>query len=55
MVLPIANIFTGAQDAHSEREWSRVEQDMAFAAATIVELAGLGGGANEELRSTGSP
>jgi len=35
--LPTANIFTGAQDAHSEREWVCVE-DMGLAAATIVEL-----------------
>ena len=37
MGLPTANIFTGAQDAHSEREWVCVE-DMGLAAATIVEL-----------------
>ena len=38
MGLPTANIFTGGHDAHSEREWSCVE-DMGLAAATLVELA----------------
>jgi tripeptide aminopeptidase len=37
MGLPTSNIFTGAQDVHSEREWICVE-DMGLAAATIVEL-----------------
>jgi tripeptide aminopeptidase len=37
MGLPTANIFTGAHDVHSEREWVCVE-DMGLAAATIVEL-----------------
>ena len=36
--LPTPNIFTGGQQAHSEREWVCVE-DMGLAAATIVELA----------------
>jgi tripeptide aminopeptidase len=36
--LPTPNIFTGCQQAHSEREWVCVE-DMGFAAATVVELA----------------
>ncbi len=36
--LPTPNIFTGGQDAHSEREWICVE-DMGLAAATVVELA----------------
>jgi tripeptide aminopeptidase len=36
--LPTPNIFTGGQQAHSEREWICVE-DMGLAAATIVELA----------------
>jgi tripeptide aminopeptidase len=35
--LPTPNIFTGCQDAHSEREWICVE-DMGLAAATVVEL-----------------
>ena len=38
MGLPTPNIFTGGQQAHSEREWICVE-DMGFAAATIVELS----------------
>jgi tripeptide aminopeptidase len=38
MGLPTPNIFTGGQDAHSEREWICVE-DMGLAALTIVELA----------------
>jgi tripeptide aminopeptidase len=38
MGLPTPNIYTGGQDAHSEREWICVE-DMGIAAATIVELA----------------
>jgi tripeptide aminopeptidase len=38
MGLPTPNIYTGGQDAHSEREWICVE-DMGLAAATIVELA----------------
>jgi tripeptide aminopeptidase len=38
MGLPTPNIYTGGQDAHSEREWICVE-DMGVAAATIVELA----------------
>ena len=36
--LPTPNIFTGGQQAHSEREWICVE-DMGLAAATIIELA----------------
>ncbi len=36
--LPTPNVFTGGQQAHSEREWICVE-DMGLAAATIVELA----------------
>ncbi len=36
--LPTPNIFTGGQDAHSEREWVCVE-DMGLASATIIELA----------------
>ena len=38
MGLPTPNIYTGGQDAHSEREWICVE-DMGVAAATIIELA----------------
>jgi tripeptide aminopeptidase len=38
MGLPTPNIYTGGQDAHSEREWICVE-DMGIAAATIIELA----------------
>jgi tripeptide aminopeptidase len=36
--LPTPNIFTGGQQAHSEREWICVD-DMGLAAATVVELA----------------
>jgi tripeptide aminopeptidase len=36
--LPTPNIFTGGQQAHSQREWICVE-DMGLAAATVVELA----------------
>jgi tripeptide aminopeptidase len=38
MGLPTPNIFTGAHEFHSVREWVSV-QDMAAAAATIVRLA----------------
>jgi tripeptide aminopeptidase len=38
MGLPTPNIYTGGQDAHSEREWICVD-DIGAAAATIVELA----------------
>jgi tripeptide aminopeptidase len=38
MGLPTPNIFTGGQDAHSEREWICVE-DMGLAALTVIELA----------------
>ena len=38
--LPTPNLFTGGQEYHSVREWASV-QDMAAAAATIVELAGV--------------
>ena len=40
--LPTPNIFTGGQSYHSRREWSSV-QDMAAAAATVVELARVWG------------
>jgi tripeptide aminopeptidase len=40
MGLPTPNIYTGGQDAHSEREWICVE-DMGLAAATIIELASV--------------
>ncbi|MBA3476463.1 MAG: peptidase T [Actinobacteria bacterium] len=36
--LPTPNLFTGGSEYHSRREWASV-QDMAAAAATIVELA----------------
>jgi tripeptide aminopeptidase len=38
--LPTPNLFTGGQEYHSLREWASV-QDMAAAAAMIVELAGV--------------
>ncbi len=38
--LPTPNLFTGGQEYHSVREWASV-QDMAAAAATIVEVAGV--------------
>ena len=38
--LPTPNIFTGGNEYHSLREWASV-QDMAAAAATLVELARL--------------
>ena len=38
--LPTPNVFTGGQEYHSVREWASV-QDMAAAAATIVELVGV--------------
>ena len=40
MGLPTPNLFTGGQEYHSVREWASV-QDMAAAAATIVELVGV--------------
>ena len=40
MGLPTPNLFTGGQEYHSVREWASV-QDMAAAAATVVELAGV--------------
>jgi tripeptide aminopeptidase len=36
--LPTPNLFSGGQQAHSEREWVCVE-DLGLAAATIIELA----------------
>jgi tripeptide aminopeptidase len=47
--LPTPNIFTGGQDYHSRREWASV-QDMAAAAATVVELVRVWG---EETRERG--
>ncbi|HEY2073376.1 MAG TPA: M20/M25/M40 family metallo-hydrolase, partial [Gaiellaceae bacterium] len=44
MGLPTPNIYTGGQDAHSEREWICVD-DMGLAAATIIELAKVWAGA----------
>ncbi|HWQ24195.1 MAG TPA: peptidase T [Gaiellaceae bacterium] len=38
--LPTPNLFTGGQEYHSVREWASL-QDMAAAAATIVELVGV--------------
>ena len=38
--LPTPNLFTGGQQYHSVREWASL-QDMAAAAATVVELAGV--------------
>ena len=38
MGLPTPNLFTGGQNYHSVKEWASV-QDMAAAAATVVELA----------------
>lgn len=38
--LPTPNLFTGGQQYHSVREWASI-QDMAAAAATIVELAAV--------------
>lgn len=38
--LPTPNLFTGGQEYHSVREWASV-QDMAAAAATIIELAAV--------------
>jgi len=45
--LPTPNLFTGGQQYHSVREWASV-QDMAAAAATIVELAGVWAEASED-------
>ena len=39
--LPTPNLFTGGQNYHSLREWASV-QDMAAAAATVVELVRVG-------------
>jgi tripeptide aminopeptidase len=45
MGLPTPNIFTGGQNYHSVREWASV-QDMAAAAATVVELVRVWGEAD---------
>ena len=50
MGLPTPNIFTGGQNYHSTREWTSV-QDMAAAAATVVELVRVWG--ESEARTTG--
>ena len=42
MGLPTPNLFTGGQNYHSRREWASV-QDMATAAATVVELVRVWG------------
>lgn len=49
--LPTPNLFTGGQDYHSLQEWASV-QDMAAAAAMIVELVGIWArsGAGSDLR-----
>lgn len=46
--LPTPNLFTGGQDYHSLREWASV-QDMAAAAATVVELVRVWGERGEAL------
>ena len=54
--LPTPNIFTGGQEYHSLREWASV-QDMAAAAATVVELVQIWGGivgARPGIRARGS-
>ena len=48
--LPTPNIFTGGQNYHSTREWASV-QDMAAAAATVVELVRVWG--EGETQATG--
>ena len=53
MGLPTPNIFTGAHEFHSVREWVSV-QDMAAAAATIVRLAD-GWAARSADRATVAP
>jgi len=50
MGLPTPNIFTGGQNYHSTREWASV-QDMAAAAATVVELVRVWG--EPGIRTTG--
>jgi tripeptide aminopeptidase len=40
--LPTPNLFTGGQNYHSRLEWASV-QDMAAAAATVVELVRVWG------------
>ena len=48
--LPTPNLFTGGQNYHSRREWASV-QDMAAAAATVVELVqGVGGDPGDRLK-----
>ncbi|MDQ6835408.1 MAG: tripeptide aminopeptidase PepT, partial [Actinomycetota bacterium] len=44
--LPTPNLFTGAHEFHSPREWASV-QDMAAAAATIIRLAEVWARADE--------
>ena len=50
MGLPTPNLFTGGQNYHSTREWASV-QDMAAAAATVVELVRVWG--EPEARTSG--
>ena len=45
--LPTPNLFTGGQEYHSVREWASVH-DMAAAAATVVELAGVWAQSSED-------
>jgi tripeptide aminopeptidase len=47
--LPTPNLFTGGQNYHSVREWASV-QDMAAAAATVVELVRVWGEREPEGR-----
>ena len=51
--LPTPNLFTGGSEYHSRREWASV-QDMAAAAATVVELARVWAerGAHDEVQET---
>ena len=51
--LPTPNLFTGGSEYHSRREWASV-QDMAAAAATVVELARVWAerGAQDEVQET---
>ncbi len=50
MGLPTPNLFTGGQNYHSTREWASV-QDMAAAAATVVELVRVWG--EDDTHTTG--
>ncbi len=52
MGLPTPNIFTGGQNYHSVREWASV-QDMAAAAATVVELVRVWAETEDATPATG--